>query len=183
MKTLLSVCAAGVLLLAGCDASVDQKLVSATPASPQQFAAARNAAAVCAQHAPNWQAIEATLRSRGYVDPTDAGLRSALERQDAKVLQTPDANLLVLLGSRPDQGACIVGLKGMTPQQSFALALPWVKQHGAETNEARGQGLADNAVQAWRATNEDQIIYIAAYKTWEVLRAPGAAARLLFVRK
>ena len=71
----------------------------------------------------------------------------------------------------------------MTPQQSYRLALPWVAKYDALTNEERGQGLSANAIQAWGRLEEDRIVYIAAYKTWDVLEVPGTAVRLLYIQR
>lgn len=78
---------------------------------------------------------------------------------------------------------CIVGLEGMTPQQSFQLAEPRARKFDAQTNAERGQGLVSNAVQAWASIGESRGVYVAAYKTWEVLDSRGAAARLLYVQR
>jgi len=88
-----------------------------------------------------------------------------------------------MLGSRGSEGACIVGLEGMTAQQSFELAQPWVRKFDARTNAERGQGLAENAVQAWGTLDDMRVVYISAYKTWDVLGVPGAAARLLYKQR
>jgi len=57
-------------------------------------------------------------------------------------------NEQLLVGSRGGEGACIFGLKDMTPQQSYERALPWVGEYGAPTNEERGHGLADDVFEA-----------------------------------
>ncbi|MEP5732249.1 MAG: hypothetical protein ABJL67_23105 [Sulfitobacter sp.] len=171
------------LLLAGCAKPVNQKLVSTTPATPQQFSEAKSAASVCGRHAPNWVAASTALKAKGYTETKNARLASIQRAQRAVILENSGTDVIVLLGSRGDEGACFVGLAGMTPQQSFELAQPWVKKFDARTNAERGQGLAKNAVQAWGTLEEKRIVYVAAYKTWDVLDAPGAAVRLLYIQR
>ena len=108
---------------------------------------------------------------------------SIQKSQRAVILEKPGTDVVVLLGASGGEGACIVGLEGMTPQQSFELAKPWVKTFGVRTNAERGQGLAKNAVEAWGTIEENRIVYIAAFKTWDVLDVPGAAARLLYIQR
>lgn len=172
-----------ILALTSCDASVDQALISEVPVSALQFSDAQRAAEICGRNAPNWIGAEETLKANGYVETTDERLSNIQRTQRAVILESSNSDVLVLLGSRGGEGACVIGMNGMTPQQSFELALPWVSQFGAQTNADRGQGLANNAVQAWGVLEENRIVYIAAFKTWDVLDAPGAAARLLYVER
>lgn len=72
----------------------------------------------------------------------------------------------------------MVGVEGMTPEQSYQLALPLVAYFEATSNTELGQGLTPNAVEAWRAAGATTPVFIAAYKTWDVLGVPGAAVRL-----
>lgn len=169
-----------LLALIACDASVDQAMISNVPISSLEFTDAQNAAAICGRNAPNWDAAETALKANGYLETTDPRLVGIQQQQRAVILESANSDVLVLVGSRGGEGACIVGAEGMTPQQSSELALPWVRQFDAQTNADRGQGLANNAVQAWGTLEEDRIVFIAAYKTWDVLDAPGAAARLLY---
>ena len=53
--------------------------------------------------------------------------------QRAVILEKSGTDVIVLLGSRGGEGACIVGLKGMTPEQSFELAQPWVEKFDGKT--------------------------------------------------
>ncbi|MEM6638133.1 MAG: hypothetical protein AAF667_19870 [Pseudomonadota bacterium] len=172
-----------VFALAACDAAVDEDMISATPVSALEFSDAQKAAEICGRNAPNWTAAETALKASGYLETTDERLLGIQRSQRAVILESPTSDVLVLLGSRGGEGACFVGSEGLTPQQSFELALPWVRQFGALTNEERGQGLANNAVQAWGTLTDDLIVYIAAYKTWDVLGAPGAASRLLYIAR
>ncbi|MEV8467933.1 hypothetical protein AB0T83_14230 [Fluviibacterium sp. DFM31] len=189
MKILKVLGVVGIALLAGCDTPVDPALVSAAPAAPQQFSAAKAAAAICGRNAPNWSAAEAQLVAAGYRETTSDWLPSVLPSTAAQkagqitILEKPGTDVVVQFGTRAGEGACLVGLKNMTPQQSYALALPWAQQFDAETNAERGNGLAKNAVQAWFASDDDGNTYIAAMKTWPLLDGPGAVARLMYYRK
>lgn len=183
MKSAVMFVAAATLLISGCDTPVNQKLVSTNPATPQQFSEAKNAATVCGRHAPNWVSASTALKSGGDTETENARLVSIQRTQRAVILENSGTDVIVLLGSRGGEGACIVGLKGMTPQQSFELAQPWVEKFDGKTNSERGQGLAKNAVQAWATIEEERIVYIAAYKTWDVLDVPGAAARLFYIQR
>lgn len=173
----------GTIFLVGCDEPVNEKLVSKTPVSSQQFLAAKNAAATCSRHAPNWGAVESAFKGIGYKETTDVRLKAIQSAKKSVILEAGDSDVVVLVGSRGGEGACIVGMRGMTPQQSYELALPWVKKYRAQTNKERGQGLANNAVQAWGVLEENRIVYIAAYKTWDIFDVPAAAARLLYIQR
>lgn len=168
-------------VLAACDTPVDPEMISTTPAPQAQFVAAQQAAATCLDLAPDWAAAEQAFRAQGFVETTDPTLVEVQRRQRAVILGAPNSDVVLLLGSRGGEGACLVGLPGMTPQQSMELALPWVEQFDLQTNAERGQGLAANAQQAWGRISEDQIVFVAAYKTWDILDEPGAAARLLMI--
>lgn len=180
MKPISVFLVAVTLLISGCEAPPNQRLISATPASSQQFSEAKSAAAVCGRHAPNWVAASAELKADGYVETKDPRLASV---RRAVILEKSGTDVIVLLGSEGKERACIVGLEGMTPQQSFELAQPWVQKFDAQTNAERGQGLAKDAVQAWGKIEENRNIFIAAFKTWDVLEGPGAAARLFFIQR
>ena len=183
MKQITALAVTAAFLLTGCDTPVNDTLVSQAPAPAQNFAEARKAAAVCARHAPNWGSAETSLKAAGFAETKDRRLKAVARAQNAVILENPAADAVVLIGSRGSEGACIVGLRGMTPQQSYKLAEPWARKFGARTNAERGQGLAQNAEQAWGTIEENRIVYIAAYKTWDVLAAPGAAARLLYIKR
>ncbi|MFW2545503.1 hypothetical protein ACN2XU_22975 [Primorskyibacter sp. 2E107] len=152
--------------------------MSAEPVTAERFAVAEAAAATCGAMAPNWAGLEVQLKAAGYVETDDAALKAAGRREGAVILEDPTSGALVLIGSRGGEGTCIVGMEGLTPQQSYGLALPWVKSFDLQTIVERGQGLAKNAVQAWGRLEPDRDVYVAAYKTWDVLDGPGAAARL-----
>lgn len=172
-----------LLALIACEAPVDQAMISNLLISPLNFSEAQNAAAICGRNAPNWDATETAVKANGYSETTDSRLVSIQRQQGAVILESANSDVLVLIGSRGGEGACIVGAEGMTPQQSYELALPWVRQFDSQTNADRGQGLAQNAVQAWGTLEEDRIVYIAAYKTWDLLDAPGASARMFYINR
>lgn len=165
-------------VLAGCSATVS---TSPAPAPAHQFSAAKSAASLCASEAPNWEAVENAFLANGFVETKKTRLQTG---RNEIFLEDEDSDVLVLIGSKGKEGACIVGLPGMTPQQSYELALPWVRKYGAVSNADRGQGLSKKAVQAWAAFDDSRNVYIAAYKEWrEVLNVPGASARLLMTTK
>ena len=82
-------------------------------------------------------------------------------------------------------GYCYVGLRGMTPDQSFRLAQPLVREFGATTNAENDQGLSEHVVQAWQVRNTSvPTVLIAAHRTWPWDRGnwpqvPGAAVTLI----
>jgi len=171
------------LLVAACDPAVDPDMVSREPAALATMAAARDAVRICGRTAPDWRSAEAALEAAGYAETTNDRLQAIQRRQGAVILEDGASDVLVLLGARGGEGACIVGAPGLTPPQSTALALPWARQFEAQTNADRGQGLANNAAEAWGTSTDERIVYIAAYKTWDVLEEAGAAARLLYIKR
>ena len=164
--------------LAACQSAVDTDKISLQQAPASSFKLAQGAASTCARHMPDTTVINASLQARGFVDVTAKDVGEVDFGPSATIWQSGET--YVLVGSRLNEKACIVGLKGMTPGQSLALAQPWVNKFGAISNADRGQGLANNAVQAWASLSGTPKVYIAAYKTWEFFDEPGAAARLLY---
>lgn len=177
IKTVTTALAAATL--SACDPMVDTQMISATGVSVATMSKAQQAAQICAQNAPNWVDVENALKVSGFAETQDERLTEIARAQRAAILENASEQVVVLVGSRGGEGACIVGARGMTPQQSFQLASPWAEQFDLQTNEERGQGLANNAVQAWGRIDDTGVIFTAAYKTWDVLDEPGAAARLL----
>lgn len=171
-----------IAALAGCN-TTSSKGISESPAPPLEIKSAARAVAVCARHAPDWAAAEAEFLKRGFAETRNLRLVAAGERNGSVFLQDNSSGVLVQLGSARGEGACLVGLPSLTPDQSYRLALPWVKQYDLATNAERGQGLSSRAVQAWGRMDSDQAIYVAAYKTWDALEAPGAAVRLLIAAR
>lgn len=167
-----------VMLLAGCAPSVDEKLISYFPAPADQIALAEDAVDICGRTPKAYQFREALFRSLGFSEPDDPELHIMAKQKRGTVLVKPGSDVVVQLGGDGGRSGCIVGVKGMTPQQSFDLALPWVQKYEAVSNEELGQGLTHNAIQAWRTSDEDPTVFIAAYKTWDVLGVPGAAVRI-----
>ena len=176
-----SVIALPLVLAALLSACVSQEPFK--PATPQQFNEAQNAVSICGRHAPDWDAISNALNEVGYTATENPRFISIQKSQAAEILEKQETGVVVLLGSRGREGACIVGLEGMSPPQGLELAQSWVKRFAALTNAERGQGLARNVVQAWGAKDKERIVYIAAYNSWDVIENRGAAARLLYIRK
>ena len=177
IKTVITIL--GAVTLSACDPTVDTQLISTTDVPVTTFSKAQQAARICAQNAPNWVDVEDALKVSGFAESQNERLTAIAREQRAAILEDVSEQVVVLVGSRGGEGACIVGARGMTPQQSFQLAAPWAQQFDLQTNEERGQGLANNAVQAWGRIDDAGVIFTAAYKTWDVLDEPGAAARLL----
>lgn len=105
---------------------------------------------------------------------------------DYTYLQSASSEVIAIVGRDGPERVCIVGLKNMTPAQSYELAQPWVRQFGALTNAERGQGLSDKVVQAWASLRSDRKVYVAAYKSWAARRSPfprgpGASVRLIYI--
>lgn len=153
--------------------------VRVAPTSQQQFAVAQAAVDLCARQAPNWTATVAAFKSAGY---SEAGSWS---RQGNKTvtLEAPNADVLVLVGSQGGDGTCIVGLEGMTSEQSVRLAQPWVKTFDASPFGQADPSRKAAVVQTWRGETASHYVRISAYRSWDLLDAPGGSARLLFIRK
>lgn len=178
--TKFGILALTISVLVACDEPVDQSQVSTVPVSQQQFSDAQNAAEICGRFAPDMDRTEQVLRSGGYTDAQKEIFVNTARDQRITILESPNSDTIVVLLARRIEGLCVVGLEGMTPEQSFQLALPWVEKFGALTNAERGQGLANNAVQAWASSNEDRLINIAAYRTFEGADVSGASVRLIY---
>lgn len=173
------------LALTGCTIPAPKaKYISTEPAAEDQIAAARNALELCARLAPDWRALEAAYRAREFGTPVSLLSRMiARERRGGVFLQDQNSDVLVQIGQSSIEGACIVGLPGMTPDQSLALATPIADQFGALTNAQRGSSLSRRAAQAWMARKPGQIIFLSASKAWETLGTAGASVRLLIVNR
>ena len=173
-----------IVLAAACDPRVDEELISYFGAPDAEFAEAKRSAGICGATAFNSDIRPALFLNAGYVKPTDEYLQKMAMERDALILTKPGTGVVVQLGGdaslggKSDRG-CIVGLSGMSPQQSYELALPWAEQFSAPTNAELGQGLARNAIEVWNLYGDGFIVRIAAYKTWEILGEPGAAARIV----
>lgn len=174
-----------LLSLAACNTSVapDPDKISALPAAASHMNLARQAAKACGTHAPDYIATATTLKKLGFRSAQDPRLASIDARFPGNIYEAQGGAVVVQLGSVGRENGCLVGAKGMTPEQAYDLALPWVEKFGALTNAERGQGLSKKAVQAWGSLTEDRIVYIAAYKAWDLLDTPGAMARLIYIVK
>lgn len=163
-----------------CAPPVDETLISYFGAGETEMAKAREAVDVCMRTAlPGaWDTRETMIRNAGYVDATFANPDRDIDDLKGMVLIHPSTETVVHLGADGGRGGCIVGLKGMSPQQSYELALPLVEHFDAVSNTELGQGLTPNAIEARRFWGPGYPIFIAAYKTWDILEEPGAAVRL-----
>lgn len=171
------------LALAACSGipPVDVATISQAPASPDRFAAAQRAVSICAK-LPDvtamFNAFEQLGHQRQRLELTTADGKSYI----SETINSQGSDLKIIASS----SGCTIGLESMTPDQSYRLALPWVRQYGLVTNETLGQGLSPHAVQAWRAPDFPSIrILAAAYKTWPVdaglnVSTAGAAVRLQY---
>jgi len=172
-----------LLGLMGCNSQINEAMISDEPVPASQIRAASTAAKVCARHAPNWGQVEFALKSQGYSETDDDSLAAAAKRTKSVFLEDVNSDVVVQLGSSGSEAACLIGVPGLTPTQSYQLALPWVDQFDLLTNEERGQGLSAKAVQAWGRLDEERIVYVAAYKAWDVFEVPGAAVRLIYISR
>lgn len=181
MRSGMIIALVSIMGLSGCPGipPVNEATISQTPVSSRLYAQAQRAVDVCAK-LPDMEAVKAGFAALGY--PVFAP-------------QTPSAEGAFTIGgiSRwgPDlyvnvgSGGCLIGVEGMTPQQSYNLVLPWVKRWGAITNAQAGQGLSEHVVQAWRSETANRKVYISAGKTWDPQVAdfpnvPGASVRLRY---
>lgn len=172
------------VLAAACDPRVDEQFISYFPAPSERIARASDAAEACGATTTAWGARESLFRNLGYARPEDPRLVEIEEEKRAIFLVSPAKDILIQLGGKASLGGssptgCIIAVHGMTPKQAYELALPWANQFAAPTNAELGQGLAKKAIEVWNLYEDDRIVRIAAYKTWEDLGVPGAAVRLV----
>ncbi len=182
LAVLLAVSACGI-------PQVDSSTISGSPASAKYFTKAQKAVEMCSR-LPDREAAIAGFRSLGYnTSHWEFTTRSGKKSTSGISLQEHDDQLFIYLS----ETSCIVGLKNMTPQQSYQLAQPWVRKYRAIANEKLGQGLSDHAVQAWQTKPANGVrVLISAGKTWhwdsnsipETFRkSPGASVRLIYLDK
>lgn len=178
----------GAAVTSGCAQipPVNTATISDSPANTAAFAEARQAVRACAG-LPDAKAMFDRFEAIGYRSPLapDRASRTALPGGQTRVViptvSHDDGDVIVQAGD----GYCYVGLRSMTPQQSYTLAQILVERFGATTNAENGQGLSDHVVQAWRVeSNGTPVVLIAAHKTWPWARGrwpsvPGAAVTLL----
>lgn len=172
-----------VVVSACADAPVlNTETISSTPASARNIAKARQIANICSRF-PNRDAVFDGLQALGH---TSGQLRIVLnngkELVGGRTVQFDDGKVIATVSEEH----CFIGLRDMTPDQSFALANTWAKHFDLQTNAESGQGLSDRVVQAWRAkTNPGTQILVAAHKTWPHQgspwpKEPGAAITLRY---
>ncbi len=166
--------------LVACAPPVDESLISYFGAPEEGIAKAREAVEVCkdTSNAFAWDLRERMMRNAGFVDGMfEDPERSVAHLRGTLLIHAP-TDVVVQLGEDGGKSGCIVGLKGMSPAQSYELTLPWVEHFNGVTSAERGQGLTPNAIEVWRGYGTQFQVFIMAYKTWDVLEAPGAAVRL-----
>lgn len=181
MRFYALLCVLLALSVAGCGGipEVNTKTISTSPASPEHFAKAKKAVRNCTAY-PNSGAVLAAFERQGHT----AGRARMILKDGTELVSNPtithdDGDLIISVSSRH----CYVGLRGMTPKQSFELAKIWATQYRSSTNAELGQGLSDHVVQAWRTRYPNKTLYVAAHKTWPWDRGrwpntPGAAVTL-----
>lgn len=164
---------------------VNTSTISTTPASSSDINTARKAVNACAG-LPDAPKMFGRFEAIGLRPPNSPKVASTTElanggtRVVVPVVAYDDGDVIVQAGD----GYCFVGLRGMTPQQSYQLAQILVKEFNATTNAANGQGLSHHVVQAWQVQkNGIARVLIAAHKTWpwdqgQWPDAPGAAVTL-----
>ena len=179
---------AGAATFAGCVGipPVNTKSISTSPASAVAFKEAQKAVRACTG-LPDAPKMFDRFEAIGYRSPLapDVGSKTKLANGKTRVVVPAvvhdTGEVIVQAGA----GYCYVGLRGMTPQQSYALAQILVRSFGATTNASYGEGLSDHVVQAWRIQKGGvPSVLIAAHKTWPWDRGswpavPGAAVTLL----
>lgn len=175
-----------VIALAGCSGipSVNTTTISETPASAQRYAAARQAVNICSK-LPNTEAVMRGFEALGYQRSRLELTTSDGRKLISESINSQNADLKIIASSE----GCTIGLEGMTPDQSYRLALPWVRKFGLVTNESLGQGLSPHAVQAWQfPTFPHSQLLVSANKTWHwdggiSSNMPGASVRLIYQKR
>lgn len=142
--------------------------ISTTPASSSNINTVRKAVNACAG-LPDAPKMFGRFEAAGFRPPNSPKVASTTElanggtRVVVPVVAYDDDDVIVQAGD----GYCFVGLRGMTPQQSYQLAQILVKEFNATTNAANGQGLSHHVVQAWQVQENGRAkVLIAAHKTW-----------------
>lgn len=165
---------------------VNNATISKSPASTTAFAKAKKAVRACSA-LPDVKAMFDRFEAIGYRSPAAPDIASISDLPGGKTkvvvpaVYYDDGEVIVQAAA----GHCYVGLRDMTPHQSFILAQFLVKRYGATTNAENGSGLSDHVVQAWRVQPEGvpSAVLIGAHKTWPWDRGrwpsvPGAAVTL-----
>jgi|GEM_PF-2554831 len=180
----------GLSVVSGCVSNstvntVNTATISSSQASAKAFSKAKRAVQACSG-LPNSKKMFDSFEAIGYRSTLAPDFASRTELPGGKTrvvvpnVRYNDGELIVQAGL----DYCYVGLRGMTPAQSYQLALPLVQRYGATTNEENGQGLSARVVQAWRVQDHGTpSVLIAAHKTWPRDRGtwpsePGSAVTL-----
>ena len=182
IRSKLTTCS--VVILAACAPTVDQALISTQPAAATTISVAQNAVDICSQTPSDRLMTANTLTSNGF-KPASLDHFPNLQNLQNRTLafEAAGGEVLVIVATDGNETACLVGGHDITPEQSFALAQPWVEKFDALTNAERGQGLSNLVVQAWASFTDERNVYISATKTWDVLEGPGSAVRLIYLEK
>lgn len=173
MYRLAAIAALAATSLAGCGIPpVDTSMISQTPADSRRYTVAQKAVKACSQMPDGGKVLRYFRQSGFSVSKKKMALRGGREISRV-VVKAPDPDVSVLYHG----SGCYVGLKGMTPDQSYRLAGIAARALNAQPNSAYGEGLSDHVAGAWRrffttpprfpdkAAYEHRI-FVAAYKTW-----------------
>lgn len=177
-----------LVVVSGCGGipAVNTETISTVPASPAAFNEAKEAVRACAA-LPDETELFDRFEAIGYWAPPASDVAPPTQSTDGKTwvlgrVVSHDTGDVIVQASR---GYCYVGLRGMTPQQSYELAQILVTKFHATTNAENGDGLSDHVVQAWQVQQKGTAnVLIAAHKTWPWDRGrwpsgPGAAVTLM----
>ncbi|MBY5935476.1 hypothetical protein KUV51_20885 [Tateyamaria omphalii] len=176
----LCIIAIAAMGLAACVTPPPAGKISDTAISQTTLSVAAQAVDICGRTFPNVTGTAEALQQAGFSE-------TAERFENGKELDDPSRQVRVQVGERPAGGGrkehvCLISVIGMTPEQGFALAQPWVQRYGAITNAEAGQGLSPRAIQAWRSQTRDRIVFIAARKANNAFRQAGASVRLIFIQ-
>ncbi|MFW8635439.1 hypothetical protein [Cribrihabitans pelagius] len=171
---------------------VDTNTISVSPAGSVAFAEAKRAVRACTALPDDselfdrfealgyWSRPETNTASPETEDTSRTGKGGGLHYVLGPRVSHDTGEVIVQAGA----GNCYVGLRGMTPAQSYELAQILVTAFDATTNAENGEGLSDHVVQAWQVRDKGRPkVLIAALKTWPWGRGewpgePGAAVTL-----
>lgn len=165
--TIAGICA---VFLAGCTdiPPVSTSTISTSPASAQAFSQAQRALRVCAA-LPDSKRMFDGFEALGYREAGGPDVSSVTKLPGGgrsvvvPLVYHNDGQLIV----QAAEGYCFVGLRGMTPEQSYRLAQMLVRKYDLATNAELGQGVSSHVVEAWQAkTRPSSRILVAAHKTW-----------------
>jgi len=162
--------------------ALNTETISSTPASKNGIAKVRRFASICSRF-PNRDAVFQGFQAMGHPSgQIHIVLDNGKELVGGRSVQFDDGEVIVSV----NEEQCFIGLRSMTPDQSFALAKIWATHFDLITNAEAGDGLSDRVVQAWRAKTYPGVqILVAAHKTWPNQgspwpKEPGAAITLRY---